>query len=399
VKTFRTNSFIMLLAILAGMILAPWAHSQDTTETHQVEKSYKAGKIDIAEMERRVSTLMRRDDMVGLSIAIVEEGQLVHAKGYGRLKAGSRARVSENTVFRWASLSKSVAAATARLLVDDGHFTLDSPVQAYAPSVDMPDADNLITLEDLLSHRTGIVRNAYDTRIEDGRDPKIIRASLAKLSNLCEPGTCHGYQNVLFDAVAEMTEMATDLPYKAVVNERIFEPLNMSSATTTLEGLSRSSSWAKPHNRAGREISRVKKTYYRVPAAAGVNSSIVDMSKWMMAMMEGNHPNLPAHVREDLITPRVWTPLENRRMRYRYRALSDAQYALGWRVYDYGGRKVVGHRGAVSGYRSHVMFDPELKTGIAMMWNSDASRPNGLPLEIFDQVYKKPKRDWLRLSR
>ncbi|WP_371397061.1 serine hydrolase domain-containing protein [Fretibacter rubidus] len=394
------SRLLISATVTAGFVVSPAVHAEDkAVATPATATAPAPSKIDLKAIDRRIAKLMQRDDMVGLSVAIIENGEIISAKGYGETIKGSRQMVTADTVFRWASVSKSVAAATAILLVKDDYFGLSSPVVAHAPSVKLPPSDHMITLEDLLSHRTGIVRNAYDVKIEDGRDPKVIRTSLQGLSHLCEPGTCHGYQNVLFDAVSEMTETATGIPYKAVVNERIFEPLGMSTASTTLEGLSRSKSWARPHNRRGAMISSVKPTYYRVPAAAGVNSSITDMAKWTLAQMDGGQGGLPADVANEIHTARVQTPRENRRMRRHYSALSDAHYALGWRSYNMEGHRVVGHRGAVEGYRSAVLFDPEHKTGIAMMWNSSSSRPVGLQLELFDQVHDRPRRDWMRLAR
>ena len=391
---------MMAATATASFALALPVHAKDKAVALPTTVEAAApSKIDLEEIDRRIAILMQRDDMVGLSVAIIENGQIISAKGYGETIKGSAQKVTSDTVFRWASVSKGVAAATAILLVKDGYFGLSSPVVAHAPSVKLPPSDYQITLEDLLSHRTGIVRNAFDVKIEDGRDPKVIRTSLEKLSHLCEPGTCHGYQNVLFDAVSEMTETATGVPYKAVVNERIFEPLGMTTASTTLEGLSRSKSWARPHNRGGAMISSVKPTYYRVPAAAGVNSSITDMAKWTLAQMDDGEGGLPTDVAAEIHTSRVKTPRENRSMRRYYSALSDAHYALGWRSYNMDGHRVVGHRGAVEGYRSAVLFDPDHKTGIAMMWNSSSSRPVGLQLELFDQVHGKPRRDWMRLAR
>jgi len=60
---------------------------------------------------------------------------------------------------------------------------------------------------------------------------------------------------------------------------------------------------------------------------------------------------------------------------------------------------VIGHRGAVEGYRAAVLFDPEIQSGVVMLWNSATGRPNGLQLEIFDQIYGLPKRDWMRLRQ
>jgi beta-lactamase class C len=358
-----------------------------------------AGPIDTDEVDRRLEVLMDQPGMVGLSVAIVERGEIVFAKGYGETVKGSGDKVSADTVFRWASVSKSIAASTVMKLARDGHFGLTSPVRAHAPSLELPKSKYVVTVEDVLTHQTGIVRNAYDTRIEAGHPAKLVRTSLRGLPRICEPGQCHTYQNVAYDAASEMAETATGLPYKSVVNELFFEPLGMETASLTLAGLIRSKSWAKPHKKNGRTITAVKPTYYRVPGSAGVNSSVTDLARWMQAQMTENNETLPAAIQAATHTPRVSTPLEDRAMRRNFKSLKNSHYGLGWRVYDYEGRKVIGHRGAVQGYRALVLFDPELKTGVAAMWNTPHGKPVGLQLEIMDQVYGRPRRDWMRLGR
>ena len=81
----------------------------------------------------------------------------------------------------------------------------------------------------------------------------------------------------------------------------------------------------------------------------------------------------------------------------RFDRIKHADYALGWRVYDYEGHKVIGHRGAVRGYRALILFDPELRTGVVALWNSGITRPTGIQFEVMDMVYDLPKRDWMRL--
>ena len=357
-----------------------------------------AGSIDTQEVDRRISFMMKKPELVGLSIAIIEDGDLVFAKGYGSISEGSNQPVTPDTVFRWASLSKSVAAATVMSLAQDGHFGLDSPVKAHAPSLELPQSNHMVTIEDLLTHRTGITPNAYDGRIEHGMPAKIVRSSLKSAPRICEPGDCYSYQNVAFDAAAEMVETATNMPYKAVVSERFFKPLHMTSASLTMEGLVRSKNWARPHNRRGGLINHISPAYYNLPGAAGINSSITDLSKWMQAQMDTGNSALPPSLRDALQKPRVATPSENRRLRRNYHAMQNAQYGLGWRIYDYAGHRVIGHRGAVQGYRSLVLFDPDKRSGVAVMWNSDNGRPVGLQLEVMDQLYGLPKRDWLRLG-
>ncbi len=357
-----------------------------------------ANPIDTQEVDRRIQKLMQRPDMVGLSIAVVENGNLTFTKGYGEVVKGSREAVTPDTVFRWASVSKGVAAATILNLAEDGHFGLGSPVGAHAPSLQLAPSRHVVTVEDILTHRTGLVRNAYDQRIEDGQHPKNVRSALKYLRRVCEPGECHTYQNVAFDAAAEMVETVTGMPYKAVVAEHIFKPLGMNSASLTLEGLVRSKSWARPHNSQGQTIPRIKGGYYRIPAAAGVNSSIIDMSLWMQAQMPASHNHLPRQIQNALQVPRVNTPRESRILRRNFHALRNAQYGLGWRIYDYEGHRVIGHRGAVDGYRALMLFDPVKQTGVAIMWNSPSAHPIGLQLEIMDQLYGRPRRDWMRLG-
>jgi beta-lactamase class C len=80
------------------------------------------------------------------------------------------------------------------------------------------------------------------------------------------------------------------------------------------------------------------------------------------------------------------------------RALADAAYGLGWRSFTYAGHALVGHRGAVDGYGSLILFDPADKSGIVMLWNSNQSKPARLQLEFFDMLYGLPRTDWLALD-
>lgn len=355
-------------------------------------------QINTAEIDRRASLLMNQLEMTGLSVAVVENGKTTFAKGYGEEIRDSGQMVTADTVFRWASVSKGVAANTLLSLVEDGKFSLADSAEQLAPSLDLPGSESSnVNLVHLLSHQTGIVRNAYDTRIEAGRPAKATRTALRNLGTLCPPGTCHTYQNVAFDAAAEIIEGHTSLPYKTVVQKRVFDALGMTSASVTLDGLIRNKRWARPHGRFGGRIAAVKPTYYRVPAAAGVNSSVRDLAKWMTAQFPESG-QIPADRLSAMQTPIVSTTGEQRFLNQRYRDLKSAHYGLGWRVYNYHGHKVVGHRGGVEGYRALVLFDPEKQAGIAMMWNSPHSRPIGLQMEFLDQLYGLPRRDWLRLG-
>lgn len=351
-------------------------------------------RIDYARIDARLQQLMQSKDMVGLGIAIIENGQIRFVKGYGVTTAGTTDPVTTGTVFRWASLSKGVASAVVNRLADDGKLALTTPVAQFQTSLRLPGGnEGRVTVADLLSHRTGIVRNAYDDKLEAGQDPAAIRGLLGLLSPYCPPASCYTYQNVAFDTTAEIVHHVTGKPYGAVARERIFGPLGMSSASTDRTGLQSAVSWARPH--VGQRTIDVNDNYYRVPAAGGVNSSIFDLAKWMRAQMGGAPNVLSPALLTRVHAPVVATPHGGGRVDA---ALKDAHYAMGWRDYNYAGHPLVGHRGAVNGYRSLILFDPVQKAGIAMLWNSQSNKPVGMQLEMMDMLYRQPFTDWAGLG-
>jgi beta-lactamase class C len=170
----------------------------------------------------------------------------------------------------------------------------------------------------------------------------------------------------------------------------------MTSASVDRAGLQSARSWAQPHRLAKRPTA-VNDIYYRVPAAGGVNSSIRDLVRWMRAQM-GAAPQVLSHTAlETMHSARVPTPPHGRRGPMD-KALANAAYGLGWRSFTYAGHHLVGHRGAVEGYRSLILFDPADQSGIVMLWNSNWPGAARLQLEFFDMLYGLPATDWLALD-
>jgi beta-lactamase class C len=368
--------------------------------TNGEARSRAPSTIDYRRLDERFGRLAAQPSMVGLAVAIVENGQIRFLKGYGVTVAGGMEPVTPATIFRWASVSKGVAGDMVAKLAGQGKLSLYEPVVKYAPSLRLPGGnEHRATVTDLLSHRLGLFSHAYDGKLEDGMDPRLLRASLAQLNAICAPGQCHAYQNVAYDAASEIVEKLTGKPYEQVVKEQLFLPLGMSSASMSRQGLVTAPSWARPH-RGGKTSKPVEVTesYYRVPAAGGVNSSIKDLALWMQAQMGLEPSVLSPKVLAAVQSPRAVTPGELGRMRKFRERLSKATYGLGWRIYDYAGRTVVGHRGGVTGYRSLVMFDPARKSGVVALWNSSASQPGGIEFEVMDMVYGLPSKDWIGLD-
>jgi beta-lactamase class C len=352
-------------------------------------------RIDYRDFDKRIAGIMADPSMVGLSVAVIENGRISFAKGYGTTAAVGGEPVNTRTVFRWASLSKGVAATMVGDLAAQGRLSLDAPVSDYATTLKLPmGGETRATVDDLLSHRLGVTRNAFDRKLEAGADPRTLRPMLATLSPLCAPGQCHAYQNVAFDAATEIVQNITGSPYKQVVAQRLFAPLGMTDASISRAGLIASKSWAKPH--VGRRTVIVNDNYYRVPAAGGVNSSILDLARWMQAQMGAAPQVVSQRVLNRIHAPRIDT---NRHRGMFNQAMGTSQYALGWRDYNYRGHRLIGHQGAVMGYRATVLFDPAKQSGIALLWNSQSGRPVGIQLELLDRLYGFQRQDWLGLDK
>ena len=353
--------------------------------------------VDYRLIDQRLRQLIAKPSMVGLSVGIVENGRITFLQGYGETVAGSGEPVTPQTVFRWASVSKGVASAMVVKLAEEGKIDLGAPVAKYAPTLKLPAGNEYrATVGDLLSHRVGLYRNAYDNKLEEGHDPNFLRQTLGQLNATCAPGTCWSYQNVAYDASSEMVSRVTGMSYEQAVKHHLFNPIGMNSASASLAGLQANRSWARPHS-AGRKPLPLIDTYYKVPAAGGINSNIKDLALWMLAQM-GEMPDvLHPKVLDAIHAPYVVTPTERGRLRKFLERLNKAWYGYGWRSYDYAGHRIIGHRGGINGYRSLILFDPQKKSGVVAMWNSNTNQHGGLEFEVMDMLYQLEFRDWMEL--
>ena len=355
--------------------------------------------FDVAAFEEMANALTIGQRVPGMAMAIVQNGRVLSARGYGVTDVSSPQAVDGHTVFRLASLSKAFAGTMTGLLVNDGSLRWDSKVHDYVPGFQLSDpmATKRVTVADLLSHRVGLQsHNAYDKDIEANVDYYGVSQKLAYAPLSCSPGQCYNYQNVAFSLIGDVVFAATGSFYDQAVDRRIFKPLGMNDASIGLTGIESSARWARPHvrSRNGWVSLMPKPTYYRLPPAAGVNASASDMAQWLIAQTGHRTDVLPAPLLATLQAPIIATPGEIRRG-WRRERVNSASYALGWRVFDYAGRQVVFHAGAVQGYRGLMALVPERDLGIAILWNSDSNLPSGLLPTILDRAMGLPAQQWL----
>lgn len=339
------------------------------------------------------------NDVAGLAAAIVKDDKVLLERGIGYADTSTRERVSGDTTFRLASLSKAFAATLAGLLVERGQLHWDTRVADLLPAFTLNDVTGAqkLTVRDILSHRVGLPHNTYDNLLEQDEPYQVLVGRLGEVPLTCPVGDCYGYQNVAFSLIGDVTYAATGDFYYHQVEKRIFHPLGMRTATYGREALEDSKSWARPHHRSGASgwsPFAPKENYYHLPPAAGVNASVRDMEQWLIAQMGGRPDVLSPALLQTLHAPLVETEREKRASPWRRGRLLDARYALGWRVYDYAGTTLVFHAGAVQGYRAIIAFLPKYRFGAVMLWNCESAVPMGLMPMLIDRYLGLPEVNW-----
>jgi len=401
----RTPAVLALLTLVVHAATADardvrekWIHRSAEQGVHvsanpkAVAKDF-AGWMDQIEQSGQVS---------GMAAAIVKDDTVLLQRGIGYADAARGEHISVDSPFRLASLSKAFASALAAMLVDEGMLNWDTRVAGVLPTFELKniEASDKLTVRDILSQRVGLPHNTYDRLLEKDEPYEELVEKLRDVPMTCDVGECYGYQNITFALIGDITYAVSGDFFYHQVEKRIFHPLGMDDATYGRVALEASKDWARPHSRRGHAWVPIpiKEAYYHVPAAAGVNASIKDMTQWLIAQM-GERPDvLPEKLLTTVHTPLVETPSERHATPWRRARLDDAQYALGWRVYDYAGQTLIYHAGAVQGYRSMIAFFPKYRFGAVMLWNCECALPSGLMPMLLDRYLGLHQVDWAGLE-
>lgn len=333
----------------------------------------------------------------GAAMAIIADGEIILLQGYGVRRLGEQAPVTPETVFRLASVSKTIAATAAAKVVHDQYLQWQTPISLHLTNVRFknPDYGQKITLENLLSHTTGLMPQAYTNLIEANIPYQQVIERIREVDFICPPQECYSYQNVVFSLVGDLIEVTTGQSYENYVEQQLFQPLGMEQSSFGLENFLANPNHASPHIKIAKgqwHPVPVTPEYYHVAPAAGANASVTDMAHWLLAQMGRREPFLPAALLDELQRPMV--PTSNRQANYRYHPqLHNIHYGLGWRMFDFGEHKqFVHHGGWVEGTRTELLFNRELQLGLVFLSNSEnryARRVVYKFLELFSEYHRQ----------
>ncbi|MGI9055256.1 MAG: serine hydrolase [Pyrinomonadaceae bacterium] len=354
----------------------------------------------LVEIDAYAQQVMKDWNQPGMAIAVVRDGKTVFAKGYGVQKIGTNDKVDENTVFAIASNSKAFTTAAISILIDEGKIGgWDEPVAKYLPEFRLysPYVTEDLTIRDLVSHRVGLDTFSgdllwYETNYSD--DEILNRLKYLKPTRGFRTG--FGYQNLMFIAAGKIIEKVSGKNWGEFVKEKILDPLAMTRTTYSVTNLPNNATF--PHNESGGALRVLHRgNVDGAAAAAGLNSSVADLTKWIQLQLnQGKFDNKQIFSEKnawEMHQPAVILPISQAAAKANPTRHFNT-YALGWNVFDYQGKKIVTHGGGLDGMLSKTVLIPESNIGFVVLTNSEFPVYNIMQSKMLDVFTDAPKRDY-----
>ncbi len=376
---------LALKALLGSLLLALSLSSAARAADHGNPLPYN---YDFSEYVDWLEVVMADKRIPGAALAIVSREGIMYLQTWGVRHVDERPPITTDSIFRIASMSKTFAGAAATLLVEQNLQSWDTRIMDLFPNMRLGDGRGAryITLKQVASHSTGLMPHSYSNLLDDGVAYDRIKDRFDQIPAVCAPGNCYGYQNVVFSLIADVVEESTGSSYERYLEEHVFRPLGMVTASLGYEPYINSPESTHPHRlvRGRWRATTTNPAYYSVAPASGINASVFDMSMWLRANL-GAFPEVFGHdFLAELHEPVIETPYGN--YFNRWSGLEKAYYAIGWRVFDFKGLRVVHHGGGVRGYRSEMAFAPDANIGMVLLFNAESNAANDVIPEFFDHL-------------
>lgn len=395
----------------AGALLSlsanPTAETADRLRIRADEDDTLAS--DIAGIVERA---MAGTEQPGAALALVRNGRILLARGWGVRKVGNPAPVTEATLFSVASVSKAFTAASLVTLEEQERLSLDAPVQTYLPHFALSNSEvsRQITVRDLLLHNSGLSLGAGDLMVwpyTTHTRPEIV-AGLRHLP-LTQPFRSNfAYDNVLYIAAGEVAAAVDGHPYEAVVQNRLFSPLGFQDAVALpSQAVQRDFAWSHARINGGRRgsgsltsLSRAQQTSDSGIAAGGLSLSARDMAVWVQIQLarglRGDRRIWSERSAEEMWRPRVIQRIGDGPSPDRPDRGVFTTYAMGWEVTDYRGRRMVWHGGNEPGITAAICLLPSMNLGFALMTNAEERVfSSSVRNQILDRLMGISDFDWL----
>ena len=336
----------------------------------------------------------------GMAVAVVKDGKLIFAKGYGVRELGTKDMVDTQTLFACASTTKAMTAVCMGILVDEGKVKWDDAVVKYLPEFQL--ADPYVTRElkirDLFTHNSGVGNADFLWGVMNIPADEVLR-KMQQVEPSYSLRSSFIYQNIFYLAAGKVIEKLSDQKWEDFIQTRIFQPLKMTRTFSTLKK-AQNPNHSKPHYMVNGSIKAIEPTIAdEIGPAGSVNASIEDMGKWMACMLDSSKYEggrlLKAGTWKELFKPQVLVPANEFYPTMQLIKPNWTTYGLGWFQHDYKGKKINYHTGSLAGEVAIHAQLPDSKLGIYVFGNYDhAEVRHALVYKTFDFFALGGNRDW-----
>lgn len=354
-------------------------------------------------IENELNEILEVTKAPGFAVAVVEGDKVIYAKGYGYRDYENKIPVDANTLFAIGSCTKAFTASILGQLRKEDKLSFDDNPRKYVPKLTFfkDEMNNSIIIKDLMSHRTGLPRHDYSWYLFPSYD----KDSLVQRIEFQEPFTgvrqAYYYNNFMFLLQGVIAERITGKSWENNIRERFFKPLGMNRSNVSIEELEKSSNAALGYQlKKDSIISKMK--YYHIAGmspAGSINSSVNDMSKWLMTWINKGKFNdkeiLPENYINEAMSSQMVTgaglPDEE------FPDMYFGNYGLGWFLSSYRGHYRVEHGGNIDGFSASTAFYPSDSLGIVVLTNQNGSAVPGMVRNtVADRMLKTTKTDWAK---
>lgn len=335
----------------------------------------------------------------GASICIVKDGKVVIMKAYGIKELGQPAKVDINTLFMIGSNTKAFTATALAMLQAGNKLSLDDKVTKYLPQFKLENkpAGEMAIVRDLLCHRLGFQTfqgdfTFYNTNLSRNE----IIEKLGQIKAAYPFRTKWGYTNAAFLTAGQIIPVVSGKPWEIFLKENIFSPLGMTNTLALTADMPKSLNRTVPHTLINNRLAPIP--YCQIDGlapAGGISSSINDMSKWVLALLNDGKVGARQVIPSAAINATRQAQDIIGRVKHLDGETNYELYGLGWIIQDYAGHHLVMHDGGVNGYLSSVTLVPQEHLGIVILTNTDQNEFfEALRWEIMDVYFKKQYRDY-----
>jgi len=333
----------------------------------------------------------------GVAVAVVKDGRVVLAKGYGDRDVENQAPMTADTLLAIGSSSKAFTTFALGTLVDRGLMEWDKPLRTYIPWFKMSDsmASQRLTPRDLVTHRSGLPRHDlvwYNNR--ELRREDLVRR-LEHLEPTADLRTRYQYNNLMFLTAGYLVETLTGKSWEKSVRDIVFSPLGMTRSNFSVEDSKKDDDHARPYIYRDKKIQAIPfRNIDNIGPAGSINSCANDMSRWLLVHLGGRIDGrqvLNPSTLADLHVP--YTPIGADSPEP---MIQTVGYALGWFVDTYRGHRRVHHGGNIDGFSAQVAFLPLDGIGVVALANMNGTAlPELLVRSAIDLLLGLESRDWI----